>query len=109
MPCDHAEVRKAIESLITFAIWVDRSTEPAQLLQELLDWHRRVQAGKIAGGVPKREWVAREDKSRRLLRPSPRFQRSQRPAHPEGRRLTHPYRLEPFAAMLRENGVLPAE
>ena len=72
---------------------------------ELLDRHHRVQSGKIDGGMPKRDWIGCD--SATLLRPSPRFQRNERPAAAIGMSLTHPYRLEPFVYMLRENGVLP--
>ncbi len=71
-----------------------------------MDHHHRVQSGKIDGGMPKRDWVVRDGSA--LLRPAPRFQRTERPAPASGVSLTHPYRLEPFVHMLRENGVLPS-
>jgi hypothetical protein len=71
----------------------------------LLDHHHRVQSGKLDGGTPKGDWIGCE--STMLLRPSPRFQRNERPGHAAGMSLTHPYRLEPFVYMLRENGIIP--
>jgi len=71
---------------------------------ELMDRHHRVQSGKVDGGMPKRDWIGWD--STALLRPSPRFQRNDRPSLATGVSLTHPYRLEPFVYMLRENGML---
>jgi hypothetical protein len=42
----------------------------------------------------------------KLLRPPSRFHRREPPPPALGKSLTHPYRLEPFIYMLRENGVL---
>jgi hypothetical protein len=72
---------------------------------ELLDRHHRVQSGKMDGGMPKRDWIGLD--STTLLRPSPRFQRNDRPGFAIGMSLTHPYRLEQFVYMLRENNVIP--
>ena len=68
--------------------------------------HHRVQSGKLDGGMPKRDWVVWDGTA--LLRPAPRFQRSDRPALATGVSLTHPYRLEQFVLMLRENDKLPS-
>jgi hypothetical protein len=54
--------------------------------------------------MPKRDWIASDSSA--LLRPSPRFQRNDRPNRAVGKSLTHPYRLEPFVYMLRENRVI---
>jgi hypothetical protein len=105
--CECVEVRRAVESFSSYAFVIDRCSTPRQVLEETLHRHRRVQSGKMDGGAPKREWVTL-DAGDRLLRPSPRYQRSQPPGEPAGTVLTHPYRLEQFALMLRENGVLSA-
>lgn len=102
--CDRRDVREAVEGLVGFFSQVERSPSGRELLNEVMDRHHRVQSGKLDGGVPKRDWVAWDGTS--LLRPSPRFQRADRPALASGVALTHPYRLEAFVHMLRENGVL---
>ena len=71
-----------------------------------MDRPHRVQSGKLDGGTPKRDWVVWD--STALLRPAARFQRNNRPALAAGVALTHPYRLEQFVHMLRENKVLPS-
>lgn len=103
--CDRLDVRDAIDGLAGFCFQVDRCRSERELVNELLDRHHRVQSGKVDGGMPKRDWIGCD--SATLLRPSPRFQRNERPAAANGMSLTHPYRLEPFVYMLRENGVLP--
>ena len=103
--CERREVRDAIEGVAGFCVQIDRCRSERELLTELLDRHHRVQSGKVDGGMPKRDWIGWD--STALLRPSPRFQRTDRPALAAGGSLTHPYRLEPFVYMLRENGVLP--
>jgi hypothetical protein len=90
---------------VAFASDVDRCAASRSILQEVLRRHHRVQAGKIAGGIPKQEWVTQSDTGK-VFRPSPRYQRTEAPRMPGGRALTHPYRLEPFIGMLRETGVL---
>ena len=55
--------------------------------------------------MPKRDWVVWDGTN--VLRPAARFQRTDRPGPAAGASLTHPYRLEPFVHMLRENHVLP--
>ena len=76
------------------------------VFESLLWWATKPETESVDGGVPKRDWISFESGTR-LLRPSPRFQRTERPASPTGKRLTHPYRLEQFVFMLRENHVLP--
>ena len=105
--CDIAEVKTAVTGLTDFALGIDRCRSAGEVLHEVIQRHRRVQSGKLDGGVPKRDWVMFESGTR-LLRPSPRFQRTERPPSPKGLRLTHPYRLEQFVFMLRENQVLPS-
>jgi hypothetical protein len=105
--CDSSEVRRAVESLATFAQAMDRAGSPRQVLDETLYRHHRVQSGKLDGGAAKRDWVAL-DGGGRLLRPPQRYQRTEAPEHPAGKLLTHPYRLEQFVWMLRENEGLPA-
>jgi hypothetical protein len=102
--CDRRDVRSAIEGLIGFCGQVERCLSERQLVNEVMDRHHRVQSGKLDGGMPKRDWVVWDGAA--LLRPSPRFQRTERPAPAAGVSLTHPYRLEPFVYMLRENNVL---
>jgi hypothetical protein len=103
--CERPDVRKGTESLVTFCFQVDRCRTERDLVTEIMDRHHRVQSGKIDGGMPKRDWIAWDNTA--LLRPSPRFQRTDRPTVAAGVSLTHPYRLEPFVYMLRENGLLP--
>jgi len=103
--CEIRDVRDAVDGLAGFCFQVDRCRSERELVTELLDRHHRVQSGKIDGGMPKRDWIGCD--STTLLRPSPRFQRNERPAAARGMSLTHPYRLEPFVYMLRENGVIP--
>ncbi len=102
--CARLDVRDAIEGLAGFCFQVDRCRSERELVAELLDRHHRVQAGKVDGGMPKRDWIGWDSSA--LLRPSPRFQRNDRPTLATRVSLTHPYRLEPFVFMLRENGVL---
>ncbi len=102
--CERLDVRDAIESVAGFCFQIDRCRSERELLTELMDRHHRVQSGKVDGGMPKRDWIGWDSAS--LLRPSPRFQRKDRPAIAAGLSLTHPYRFEPFVYMLRENGVL---
>jgi len=103
--CERRDVRDAIEGLAGFCSQVDHCHSERDLVDELLDRHHRVQSGKIDGGVPKRDWIGRD--SAGLLRPSPLYQRNDRPNLAIGVSLTHPYRLESFVYMLRENGVIP--
>ena len=107
--CQQAQVRRGIDPLASFAFAVDRSTSDREVIDEVLRHHQRVQSGKIDGGVPKRDWVAYDAVAASLLRPSPRFQLTERPPVPDGDRLTHPYRLEAFIYMLGENHVIPYE
>jgi hypothetical protein len=102
--CERPDVRSAIEGLLGFCGQVERCPSERQLVNEVMDRHHRVQSGKLDGGMPKRDWVVWDGTA--LLRPSPRFQRTDRPTAAVGVSLTHPYRLEPFVHMLRENNVL---
>lgn len=102
--CSRRDVRDAMESMAVFCLQIDRCHSEAELVTGLLDQHHKVQTGKVDGGMPKRDWIAKSDA--RLLRPSPRFQRRDRPTLANGNSLTHPYRFEPFVFMLRENGLL---
>jgi hypothetical protein len=103
--CERLDVREAIEGLAGFCFKVDRCRSERELVITLLDHHHHVQSGKADGGMPKGDWIGCE--STTLLRPSPRFQRNGRPSHAAGLALTHPYRLEPFIYMLRENRIIP--
>jgi hypothetical protein len=102
--CERADVRNAIEGLAGFCFQVDRCRSERDLVTELLDRHHRVQSGKVDGGMPKRDWIGWD--SAAILRPSPRYQRIDRPDLAVGASMTHPYRLESFVEMLRENGVI---
>lgn len=104
--CDSTIVRSALDSLHSFTMGIEASTTPRKVLECVLERHNSVQLGKLDGGAPKRDWVTWEGDGK-LLRPSARFQRMTRPAPPRGARLTHPYRLEQFVYMLRENDFLP--
>jgi len=103
--CERPDVRKGIEGLVVFCFQVDCCRTERDLVAEIMDRHHRVQSGKLDGGMPKRDWIGWDNTA--LLRPSPRFQRTERPSPAAGVSLTHPYRLEPFVYMLRENGLLP--
>jgi hypothetical protein len=104
--CDRQEIRTAITGLGGFARGIDHANSSRLVVDEILRRHREVQSGKVDGGVPKRDWIAFDGE--RLLRPAPRFQLNEPPIAAVGLRLTHPYRLEPFVYMLRENNVLPS-
>jgi hypothetical protein len=103
--CDVPAVQKALAGLIGFAGAVVPRTSAREVIDEVLRRHRRVQSGKLDGGMPKRDWVTLDGS--RLIRPAPQFQRTEPPPVPVGRSLTHRYRLEPLVHMLRENDVLP--
>jgi hypothetical protein len=103
--CDRPDVRDAIEGLVGFCFQVERCQSERELVAQVLDRHHRVQSGKLDGGMPKRDWIVWVETA--LLRPSPPFQRSERPGSAKGSSLTHPYRLEPFVYMLHENQMLP--
>ena len=105
--CDRQEIRTAITGLGSFARGIDRANSSRLVVDEILRRHREVQSGKVDGGVPKREWISFAGE--KLLRPAPRFQLNEPPIAAVGLRLTHPYRLEPFIYMLRENNVLPSQ
>ncbi len=105
--CERLDVRDAVDSLAGWCLQVDRCRSEQGLVSELLNRHHRVQSGKMDGGMPKRDWIGCD--STTLLRPSPRFQRNDRPSLANGMSLTHPYRLEPFVYMLRENAVIPVK
>jgi hypothetical protein len=105
--CELLDVREAINGLTGFAYVVDRAASTRLIVDEIMRRHHQVQSGKVDGGMPKRDWIAYD--GAKLLRPFPRFQRTERPAAASGKSLTHPYRLEPFIHMLRENDVLPPD
>ena len=97
-------LRRAL-GLAAFCFQVDRCQSERDLVSQVMERHRRVQSGKLDGGMPKRDWISWDNTT--FLRPAPRFQRDDRPSLATGASLTHPYRLEPFVYMLRENGLLP--
>ncbi len=103
--CERLDVRDAVDGFAGWSLQMDRCRSERELVAELLDRHHRVQSGKVDGGMPKRDWVSWD--STAVLRPSPRFQRIVRPSLAMGVSMTHPYRLEPFVYMLRENDVIP--
>lgn len=103
--CGLPAIRDAIQGLVSFAYTIDRATTARLIADEILHRHQKVQSGKVDGGVPKRDWLTVHNG--KALRPSPRFQRKEPPAAAVGETLTHPYRLESFIHMLRENDALP--
>lgn len=105
--CSRPDVRDAVGSLAGWGSQFERCRSERDLVTEVMNRHHRVQSGKMNGGMPKRDWITFD--SAALLRPSLRFQRNDRPSLAIGTSLTHPYRLEPFVHMLRENGVIPAK
>jgi len=102
--CDDKDIREAVNGLASFASAIERATSARLVVDEILRRHHDVQSGKVDGGGPKRDWVGLD--GGKLLRPPSRFQRREPPSPALGKSLTHPYRLEPFIYMLRENGVL---
>jgi hypothetical protein len=104
--CVRPDVRAALRSFASFSQSVLQSYSTATFVRSLMDHHHRVQSGKVDGGAPKRDWITGD--GTRFLRPSPRFQRAERPKRASGRALTHPYRIEQFAYLLQENGGLRA-
>lgn len=66
--CERLDVRDAIESVAGFCFQIDRCHSERELITELLDRHHRVQSGKVAGGMPKRDWIGWDSSA--LLRPS---------------------------------------
>ena len=105
--CELLHVREAINGLTGFAYGIDRAASTRLIVDEIIHRHHQVQSGKVDGGMPKRDWIAYD--GAKLLRPFSRFQRKERPPAASGKSLTHPYRLEPFIYMLRENDVLPLD
>lgn len=102
--CNELPIRRAVQEFTTFAIDLNRARDTRAVFDELLWRHHRVQSGKIDGGAPKNDWVTVSAGS--IVRPAPRYQKSERPRAVRGRELTHPYRLEQFVGMLRETFVL---
>jgi hypothetical protein len=105
--CSRPDVRDAVDNLAGWCSQIGRCRSERELVTEVMDRHHRVQSGKMDGGMPKRDWITFDNAA--LLRPSPRFQRNDRPSLASGMSLTHPYRLEPFVHMLRENGVIAGQ
>lgn len=103
--CDDLRVTEAMNGLVGFAHAVAHTSSARAVVDEILRRHHQVQSGKVNGGAPKRDWIAFD--GGKLLRPSPRFQRHEPPQPARGKSLTHPYRLESFVHMLRENDKLP--
>jgi hypothetical protein len=103
--CQEGVLRATLREFVGFADALIECGSARDVLNQVMHRHCRVQAGKIAGGAPKREWVAWAS-TERVFRPSPRYQRTEPPKLPTGRYLTHPYRLEPFIGMLREASLL---
>jgi hypothetical protein len=103
--CERSQIREAINGLVNFAYDLDRATSVREVVSEILRRHNQVQSGKVDGGMQKRDWIVFD--GNKLLRPSSQFQQNERPSLAAGMRLTHPYRMEPFIYMLRENDVIP--
>jgi hypothetical protein len=95
----------AIDGFAGFAQLIELATPETNVIYEILRRHHEVQTGKFDGGIAKSDWINIDNG--RVLRPSPLFQRMEQPAAADGNTLTHPYRLEPFIHMLRENRILP--
>lgn len=76
---------------------------PRQFVLEVCKHHERVQSGKLdASRQPKQPWVALQDSA---IVVAPRFAIDGHP-DPRGDSFTHPYRIESFAGMLSELGML---
>jgi len=103
--CDDLRVTEAMNGLAGFAHAVAHASSARVVVDEILRRHHQVQSGKVDGGAPKRDWITFD--GGKLLRPSPRFQRHEQPQAARGKSMTHPYRLESFVHMLRENDKLP--
>jgi hypothetical protein len=105
--CECKEIRKALNNLQELAREFECCKTAGDLLDGIRKRHRKVQEGKVDGGVPKSEWLSVSQVGQ-VLRPAPRFQRLDRPPPPMGEVLTHPYRIEAFIEMLRENDFFPS-
>ncbi len=102
--CDNKEAKESMVTIVNLASDILKRPNVTYVFEELLHRHKKVQEGKIYGGVRKREWITFDGNG--FLRPAPRFQVNERPGKAYGRYLTHPYRLEQFVHMLRENNVI---
>lgn len=100
--CECIETRKALHNLQGLALEFESCKTTRELLEAVRNRHRKVQEGKLDGGIPKNEWLS-VTQGGQILRPAPRFQRLDRPPPPMGKVLTHPYRIEAFIEMLAEN------
>jgi hypothetical protein len=105
--CESRDARKALQTLQEWARQLQECRTARDLLEAVYTRHCKVQEGKLDGGVPKRAWLS-VTQTGQVLAPAAQFQRMQRPPTPEGEYLTHPYRLEAFIEMLRENDFFPS-
>lgn len=103
--CACKDARKALADLQPLAQQFATCSTARGLLDTVLTRHGEVQDGKLDGGVRKSTWLAVTEGSK-VLKPAARFQRSERPAPATGATFTHPYRIEAFIEMLRENAWL---
>jgi hypothetical protein len=106
--CECKETRKALQNLQELALELESCKTTRDLLEAVRKRHRKVQEGKLDGGVPKSEWLS-VTQAGQVLRPAPRFQRLDRPPPAIGKVLTHPYRIEAFIEMLSENDFFSVE
>jgi hypothetical protein len=103
--CECKEIRKALHNLQELAREFEGCETARDLVEAVRKRHRKVQEGKVDGGVPKSEWLS-VSQGGQVLRPAPRFQRLNRPPPPMAEFFTHPYRIEAFIEMLCENDFL---
>lgn len=103
--CECKEIRKALHNLQELARELEGCETARDLLEAVRKRHRKVQEGKVDGGMPKSEWLS-VSQGGQVLRPAPRFQRLDRPPAPMAEFFTHPYRIEAFIEMLCENDFL---
>ncbi len=105
--CESVQARKALTSLQGWALELEHCKTARELLEAIWQRHRKVQEGKVDGGIPKKPWLSMHQGGQ-VLCPAPRFQRFERPSPANGDSFTHPYRIESFIDMLRENDFFPA-
>lgn len=97
------------EAVLGFSLAVEpavHARDDADLVRSLIRHHERVQAGKLdASRLPKLPWVELRGND---VVVSPRYAIDGLPEPPDTDGFTHPYRIEQFAGMLQEAGVLEA-
>ena len=97
--------RAALLRITPFAQELGTARTARDVADTILGRHRQVQAGKLDGGSPKLDWIT-VSPSGRLVQPFVRYELADPPDAPDGKSLTHPYRLSQFVGMLVETRAL---